>query len=148
MLLWAPLALLVSGTVHAQAFPPGFVHPRPIVVPKPYDGPLRPNEAAPGWYARRTTDWDITPDVLERMQASIEGRAGRPLDGYRIQYRGVFAGGHRTIDVAGYCRSLFMTVKDLVENSMIVADGGSCFFHGRYDADEQRFTFLAFNGQG
>ncbi|WP_036167246.1 hypothetical protein [Massilia sp. 9096] len=131
--------------VLAQAFPPGFVHPQPIPEPPPYDGPLRPNEAAPGWYAVRSSAWEVTPDVVERMRALIGQKARRPLDNYRIGYRGVVQYRHRIVLVSGYCRTMFMTERDLVEQPVVVADGPACFFDGWYDADEQRVTHFYFH---
>jgi len=146
-LLGLALALPLSHPVLAQAFPPGFVHPRPTPEPAPYTGPLRPGEAVPGWYAVRDTEWEVTPDIVEHVQALIDEQAKRPLDNFRIQYRGLIQHRHRIVFISGYCRSFDMSVQDLIEDRRVVMDGGTCFFNGWYDADEQRFEAFHFHGQ-
>lgn len=70
------------------------------------------------------------------------------LKEYKIQYIGYSQGKNRLIFVNGFCDSFWTRGGDWNGELVVVLDGGSCFFQGKYSLDEDMFMDIEVNGDG
>ena len=102
--------------------------------------------------------WTPPPEQIATLEAQLKSYlAGiklakakviaAKLGGYKRQYFGYTDGGKRWILVNGFCEGYWKKQDTWRDRVVLVLDGGSCFFHVRYDPSRSQFEQLEINGE-
>ena len=107
------------------------------------------------WVRVKGGSWEPTATVLADMkkalepymkdQAKLQARELRKWREYTIQYQGVEEKGRRYVFINALCRP--DPRWKLEDDFQMVFDGGSCYFHLKYDSTRRQFADLIINGE-
>lgn len=106
------------------------------------------------WVLVRGGAWlpgdDVIAEITASIQAYVQRRAResgmemRPWSTYTFQFQGQVDSGKKVVFINALCTK--EDVAQLQTDIMFYFDGGSCFFHLRYDPNSRKFSNLIVNG--
>ena len=110
--------------------------------------------ATASWIALQDGEWTPSQKIVVHIQSDLESfvtqetaAQKKPLptkfSEYTFQYQGREINGHKFVQINAFCQK---PEADLTKALIIVADGGPCYFHVKYDPDTGKFYELSFNG--
>ncbi|HSO26973.1 MAG TPA: hypothetical protein VLS48_02805 [Anaerolineales bacterium] len=122
------------------------------VIGQGYEGVILPPEAGPAFGLQDVTFWMPAEPDIQALEAGIEdyfgqlglGPFGFKILDYKRQYVGIETGGQKLVYANFFCDSLGI---DWVNEPVVIADGGSCYFQVRFNPATGEFTDLKFNGE-
>jgi hypothetical protein len=107
------------------------------------------------WVRVKGGSWEPTDIVFADMkkalepfmkdQAKLQARELRKWREYTIQYQGVEEKGRKYVFINALCRP--DPRWKLEDDFQMVHDGGSCYFHLKYDPTRRQFADLIINGE-
>jgi len=107
------------------------------------------------WVHIKGGSWEpsatVLADIKKRLepyvsnQAKLQARRLRKWREYLFQYQGGEEKGRKYVFINALCRP--DAGWKLEEDFYIVRDGGSCYFHLKYDPTRRRFAELTINGE-
>ena len=109
---------------------------------------------AASWFALQDGEWAPSQKIVAHIQSDLESfvthessvrkkQLPAKFSEYTFQYQGRMSNGHKFVQINAFCQK---PDADLTKELFIVADGGPCYFHVKYDPDTGRFYDLSFNG--
>ena len=71
----------------------------------------------------------------------------KPWREYRFQYYGIRKKGRKIVYLNAFCSSYWDEAQDWRTKLVLVMDGGSCFFHAKFDVDSAGIISVVMNGE-
>jgi hypothetical protein len=111
--------------------------------------------AGNGRWVKVAGAWEPAPILVRDLEAElkpvidkaaeVEGRKLRNWEDYVFQYQAQETKGRRYIFVNALCH--VYPTRDLSKELVLVRDGGSCYFHAKYDPERRQYYDVVINGE-